>query len=297
MTTTCGTALLAAVRGAARAAAVAGLSPRGARLPATAPVLVGEARRGGADRRLARSGRRRPRSARRAARAGRWSLIDPGHGGRDPGAPARVGRGQRKGTDAGHGRASCRSARQARPGARRDDPRGRRYLTLDQRAAIARRIGASLFVSIHMDSAPNPLARGATVYSLSDVASDAEAARFAAAENRRRRRADQRGRRIAASILSDLALRDQMAEFGRPRAAHRAPSRRAASLLRPEPHQFAAFHVLRRAEVARACCSRPAISAMSTMRRCCVTPGGPRADRRRAGAGDRGRSRALRRLR
>jgi N-acetylmuramoyl-L-alanine amidase len=44
-----------------------------------------------------------------------------------------------------------------------------RYLTLEQRAGIARRLQAGLFLSLHMDSAPNPLARGATVYSLSDV--------------------------------------------------------------------------------------------------------------------------------
>ena len=62
----------------------------------------------------------------------------------------------------------------------RDDDR---YLTLEERAAVARRLNAAMFVSLHMDSAPNPLARGASVYSLSDVASDAEAARFAALEN------------------------------------------------------------------------------------------------------------------
>ena len=55
----------------------------------------------------------------------------------------------------------------------RDDDR---YLTLDERAAVARRLDAAMFVSVHIDSAPNPLARGASVYSLSDVASDAEAA-------------------------------------------------------------------------------------------------------------------------
>ena len=70
-----------------------------------------------------------------------------------------------------------------------------RSLSLEARAAIARKLGAGLLVSIHMDSAPNPLARGATVYSLSDVASDAEAARFAAAENEEAGRADQRARR------------------------------------------------------------------------------------------------------
>ena len=66
----------------------------------------------------------------------------------------------------------------------RDDDR---YLTLDERAAVARRLSAAMFVSIHIDSAANPLARGASVYSLSDVASDAEAARFAARENARPR--------------------------------------------------------------------------------------------------------------
>ena len=35
------------------------------------------------------------------------------------------------------------------------------YLTLDERAAVARRLDAGMFVSLHMDSAPNPLARGA----------------------------------------------------------------------------------------------------------------------------------------
>ena len=66
----------------------------------------------------------------------------------------------------------------------RDDDR---YLTLDDRAAVARRLDAAMFVSLHMDSAPNPLARGASVYSLSDVASDAEAARLAAAREWRLR--------------------------------------------------------------------------------------------------------------
>ncbi|MEO7240428.1 MAG: N-acetylmuramoyl-L-alanine amidase, partial [Sphingomicrobium sp.] len=121
------------------------------------------------------------------------------------------------------------------------------YLSLEQRAGIARHLGASLFVSLHMDSAPNPLARGATVYSLSDVASDAEAARFADAENR------SGGALLAAdgsveAMLSDLALRSQMnasAELAA-RLVRKAGGRVA---LRPEPHRFATFHVLRRAGV------------------------------------------------
>jgi N-acetylmuramoyl-L-alanine amidase len=121
-----------------------------------------------------------------------------------------------------------------------------RYLTLEQRANVARRLGASLFVSLHTDSAPNPLARGATVYSLSDVASDAEAARFAAAENRGGLPQGS-GNGSVSSILADLAVRSEMnasADF-----AARLVNKSAGRFeLRPEPHRFAAFHVLRRAD-------------------------------------------------
>ena len=121
-----------------------------------------------------------------------------------------------------------------------------RYLTLEQRAAVARGLDAHLFVSLHTDSAPNPLARGATIYSLSDVASDAEAARFAAKENRGSL-ADANGNGSVSAILGDLAVRSEMsasADF-----ASRLVRKSAGRFeLRPEPHRFAAFHVLRRAD-------------------------------------------------
>ena len=60
-----------------------------------------------------------------------------------------------------------------------------------------------------MDSAPNPLARGASVYSLSEVASDAEAARLADAVNSGDG-VEQGGDGSVRAILSDLALRSQM---------------------------------------------------------------------------------------
>lgn len=175
-------------------------------------------------------------------------LIDPGHGGHDPGASGVSGAVREKELTLAFSRELrdrlVADGRVRVAMTRTDD----RYLTLEQRADLARRIGASLFVSIHMDSAPNPLARGSTVYSLSDVASDAEAARFAAAENSAgggltsERSADVR------SLLTDLALRDQMgqsADLAR-RMVDRA---RGRVLLRPEPHKFAAFVVLRRASV------------------------------------------------
>jgi N-acetylmuramoyl-L-alanine amidase len=99
-----------------------------------------------------------------------------------------------------------------------------------------------------MDSAPNPLARGATVYSLSDVASDTEAARFAKAENAESGALTSERDDSVRFLLSDLALRDQM-EDSAALAARMVRSAGPGMLLRPEPHKFAAFHILRRSEV------------------------------------------------
>src|SRR5438874_5645999 len=121
-------------------------------------------------------------------------IIDAGHGGRDPGARSVSGEVAEKELTL----ALARELRddlvkrgRVRVAMTRDDDR---YLTLDDRAAIARRLDAAMFVSLHIDSAPNPLARGATVYSLSDVASDAEAAHLADAENGANMAGEKKGR-------------------------------------------------------------------------------------------------------
>jgi N-acetylmuramoyl-L-alanine amidase len=209
-------------------------------------VLVGEARRGGLTMVLPDAvSDVRIRDARTPGRP--IVLIDPGHGGRDPGAlgvSRTVSEKQLTLAMATELADLLEQRGRVRVALTRDDDR---YLSLDQRAAIARRIGASLFISLHMDSAPNPLARGTTLYSLSDVASSAEAARFANAENSAGEPLSSATDGSLRSILSDLALRGQMeqsAELAR-RTVRRAAGRVA---LRPRPHQFAAFHVLRRAD-------------------------------------------------
>lgn len=174
-------------------------------------------------------------------------LIDPGHGGRDPGAPGISGNIREKDLTLAMAKELADLLEQrgrVRVALTREDDK---YLTLDQRASIARRLQAGLFLSLHMDSAPNPLAKGATVYSLSDVASSAEAARFAQAENRSEEALSSEPDDSVRALLADVALREQMeisaglAERLLRRAAGRVE-------LRPRPHQFAAFHVLRRAE-------------------------------------------------
>ncbi len=175
-------------------------------------------------------------------------LIDPGHGGTDPGAPGVSGNITEKQLTLIFSRELrdllAQRGRVRVAMTRRDD----RTLSLEQRAALARQLGASLLVSVHMDSAPNPLARGATVYSLSDIASDKEAARFAEAENAESGSLTSERADSVRFLLSDLALRDQM-EDSAALATRLVNDAGKGMLLRPEPHKFAAFHILRRSEV------------------------------------------------
>lgn len=174
-------------------------------------------------------------------------LIDPGHGGRDPGAPGVSGTIREKDLTLAMSKelADLLAERgRVRVALTREEDK---YLTLEQRAGIARRLQAGLFLSIHMDSAPNPLARGATIYSLSDVASSEEAARFAMAENGADGALSSEPDDSVRALLSDVALREQMEDSAG--LAERLLRRAAGRVeLRPRPHQFAAFHVLRRAE-------------------------------------------------
>jgi len=172
-------------------------------------------------------------------------VIDAGHGGRDPGAISVSGQVRERDLTlvlAQALRDELVKRGRVRIAMTRDDDR---YLTLDDRAAVARRLNAAMFVSIHVDSAPNPLARGASVYSLSDVASDAEAARFAARENDEGDRGHGSG--AVDTMLADLAMRSQMSASAD--LAARFVGKAAGRVeLRPNPHRFAAFHVLRRAD-------------------------------------------------
>lgn len=109
-------------------------------------------------------------------------VIDPGHGGVDPGAVTQSGLEEKAVTLAFAKRLAERL--QTIDGltvrlTRGDD----RFLSLNRRIRIARAYGADLFLSIHADAAPQDYVRGATVYTLSERASDGEAAALAAREN------------------------------------------------------------------------------------------------------------------
>jgi N-acetylmuramoyl-L-alanine amidase len=111
-------------------------------------------------------------------------VIDPGHGGPDNGT--RAGDETEKNLVLAFGLALRdrleKSGKYRIVMTRTDDT----FIALDDRVHIAHNESAALFVSIHADYLPHNEgdAQGATIYTLSDKASDAEAERLADAENR-----------------------------------------------------------------------------------------------------------------
>lgn len=178
-------------------------------------------------------------------------VIDAGHGGRDPGSTSVLNAEPESRVTLALAvamRDALAATGRVRVALTRSDDS---YIALEDRYAVARRLGADLFVSVHADIAPsNDQARGATVYTLSEVASDREAAALAERENQANRLGPAR---IAADpnvnlILIDLAQRESMA-----RAAEFARLlRREAGqtiIFRPIWHRFAAFIVLKSPDI------------------------------------------------
>jgi N-acetylmuramoyl-L-alanine amidase len=176
-------------------------------------------------------------------------VIDPGHGGKDPGAIGWKGVREKD--------LVLRFALDLRRMLEKAGYRVRmtrssdRFLTLAERVEFARRHDAHLFISIHADKFRTGTAQGLAVYTLSEEASDAEAAELARSENA----ADiidgvdlGAGMEAVRDILIDLALREtknQSVHFAR--LLTRAV--RPAARLRPRPVRSANFRVLRNPEV------------------------------------------------
>ena len=110
-------------------------------------------------------------------------VIDAGHGGVDPGAVGYKGTYEKKIT--------LEMARELKAELEKDS-KYKVYLTrnrdvfipLRDRVKIARKYEATMFISIHADSAKNRKAKGLSVYTLSETASDKEAAALAEKENK-----------------------------------------------------------------------------------------------------------------
>src|SRR5258708_19510876 len=104
-------------------------------------------------------------------------MLDPGHGGKDPGAIGVTGLYEKVVALA----AAQELKRQLEAGGRYrvELTRGRDvFIPLEERVAIAQRRSAALFVSMHADALTDRGVRGASVYTLGD-ASDAQTAALA----------------------------------------------------------------------------------------------------------------------
>ncbi|MBB3982582.1 N-acetylmuramoyl-L-alanine amidase [Sphingobium fontiphilum] len=178
-------------------------------------------------------------------------VIDAGHGGHDPGAiDPDNGRREKDVTLAIAQAIRDRLVKsgRVRVALTRDDDR---FLVLQERYGIARRMNADLFISIHADSAENREAQGATVYTLSETASDREAARLAARENKADiingvNLGNQSGE--VSSILIDLTQRESMnisANFARLLQRSAAPY----VPFRSAYHRFASLMVLKAPDI------------------------------------------------
>jgi N-acetylmuramoyl-L-alanine amidase len=188
--------------------------------------------------------------AARAPAAKRVVVIDAGHGGVDPGAT---------GVDGTHEKdlvlALAKSLRDALEKSgkyvvvmSRDSDI---FLSLKARVAVGRRARADLFISLHADSAPGSLVRGASVYTLSERASDKEAEALAKSENQSdiiagvdlTNEAD-----VVTSILIDLAQREtknSAVKF----AQALVPELQRAGEVTQKSHRFAGFVVLKAPDV------------------------------------------------
>lgn len=179
-------------------------------------------------------------------------VLDPGHGGIDFGA---VGFGQTQEKDvvlafARELRAKLEESGKYRVALTRD---GDVFVPLGERVKIAQRAGAALFISIHADTlAAAPDVRGFTVYTGSEKASDAEAARLAEAENLSDQIAgvetDDDPDEIA-GILGDLTLRETRTYshlFARTLVGQMTGG---GSKANKNPHRSARFRVLRAPDV------------------------------------------------
>ncbi len=195
--------------------------------------------------------RKAPRPALRPARPPLPLIVlDPGHGGKDPGAIGVSGTYEKHIAFAAAQelRRQLLAASVCRVALTRSRDV---FLPLHARVDIAQAQGAALFVSMHADALGDPSVHGASVYTLSDAASDQQTADLAKRENSADRFGGPRFRNVppaVADILSSLVREET-------RAGSARMARQVVGALSPQigllanPARHARFAVLRAAEI------------------------------------------------
>ncbi|WP_419730552.1 N-acetylmuramoyl-L-alanine amidase family protein [Lichenicola sp.] len=177
-------------------------------------------------------------------------MLDPGHGGKDPGAIGVSGTYEKHVAEA----AAAELQRQLLASGRYrvELTRGTDiFIPLEDRVGIAEGRQAALFVSMHADALHDPSVRGASVYTLADGASDAQTAALARTENSADRFAGPRFHGTSPEVQAILAsLVRQETRVG---SAHMAGS--VVNAFRPQigllnnPSRHAGFVVLKAADI------------------------------------------------
>lgn len=173
-------------------------------------------------------------------------VLDPGHGGIDPGATSSVDGVFEKDLVLGFAQRLAGELEKI-PGlavylTRSDDT----FLSLARRIRVARAYGADLFISLHADAAPQDFVSGASVYTLSERPSDAEAAALAARENLSDAVSgvvEPEVKEDVSDILADL-MRRETKTFSLEFAETLVTRLGEAVQMNNNPHRYARFRVL-----------------------------------------------------
>jgi N-acetylmuramoyl-L-alanine amidase len=177
-------------------------------------------------------------------------MLDPGHGGKDPGAIGVSGTYEKQVALA----AAFELKRQLEAGGRYRVAltRGRDvFVPLDERVAKAQAHNAALFVSMHADALSDHAVRGASVYTLANTASDAQTAALAQRENSADRFAGEAWHGTSPEVSRILAsLVRQETRVGSVRLSRSLVGSLDVDLpMLPNPERHAGFVVLKAADI------------------------------------------------
>jgi len=177
-------------------------------------------------------------------------MLDPGHGGKDPGAIGISGTYEKHVALA----SAMELKRQLETSGRYRVELTRTrdvFIPLEDRVAVAQRRGASLFVSMHADALLDHGVRGASVYTLAEHASDAQTAALAQRENAADRFAGANFQGTTPEVARILAsLVRQETRLGSARMARSVVGEMGRDVpLLQNPSRHAGFVVLKAADI------------------------------------------------
>lgn len=177
-------------------------------------------------------------------------MLDPGHGGKDPGAIGVAGTYEKHvALTAAHAlKYRLESSGRYRVAMTRSSDH---FIPLEDRVSIAQDHGADLFVSMHADSIPDHSVRGASVYTLSSDASDRQTAILAQRENESDRFAGPGFKGVSPAVAKILAsLVNRETRVGSAQLQQEMVQNLGDQIdMLPRPARHAAFVVLKSAEI------------------------------------------------